>query len=111
MSPRADDFALSNIDTSNSTSAEVNAKEAELYISMPQVDFNSLRDEEVLDWWKTHQSMLPYLSRMARHFLALPASSARVERLFSRCGETHGDKRKRLKEETLQSLMYVNKNA
>ncbi len=70
---------------------ELNIKEAELYISMPQVDFNSLRE--------------------ARLLLALPASSTGVERLFSRSGETHGDKRKRLKEETLQSLMYVNKNA
>ncbi len=106
----ADDILLSNADASNSSSLEVNAKEAELYISMPQVDFSALRDDEVLEWWKSHQSMFPYLSRMARQFLALPASSAGVERLFSRSGETHGDKRKRLKEETLASLMYVNKN-
>ncbi len=45
--------------------------------------------------------MFPKLSKMARKFLALPASSARVERIFSRSGETHGDKRKRMKEETL----------
>ena len=38
------------------------------------------------------------------------ASSAGVERLFSRSGETHGVKRKRMKEETLQILMYVCKN-
>ena len=87
------------------------AKEVELYISMPQVDFNALRDEEVLGWWRTHQSMFPHLSRMARQFLSLPASSAGDERLFSRSGEMHGNKRKRLKEETLQSLLYVNKNA
>jgi hypothetical protein len=79
-------------------------------MSMPQVDFNSLRDNEVIDWWRTHKSMFPNLGKMARQFLALPASSAGVERLFSRSGETHGDKRKRLKEETLQSLMYVSKN-
>jgi hypothetical protein len=36
--------------------------------------------------------------------------SAGVERLFSRDEGTHGDKRKRMKEETPQSLMYVNKN-
>ena len=77
---------------------------------MPQVDFNSLRDDEVLDWWKIHKSMFPNLGKMARQFLALPASSAGVERLFSRSGETHGDKRKRMKEETLQSQMFVCKN-
>ena len=91
--------------------ASSDAKEVELYLSMPQVDFNARRDEEVLGWWRTHQSMFPPLIRMARQFLSLPASSAGVERLFSRSGEMHGNKRKRLKEETLQSLLYVNKNA
>jgi hypothetical protein len=103
----ANDVFLSNSDTYNSTSSEVNTKEAELYISMPQVDFNSLRDDEVLEWWKSHPSMFHYLSIRARQFLALPASSDGVERLFSRSGETHGDKRKRLKENTLQSLMVI----
>ncbi len=104
-----DDLSSSNEDTSTS-SLEPDGKEAELYMSMPQVDFNSLRDDEVLDWWRTHKSMFPNLGKMARQFLALPTSSAGVERLFSRSGETHGDKRKRLKEETLQSLMYVSQN-
>jgi hypothetical protein len=57
---------------------EVNAKEAEFYIYVTQVDFNSLRDDEVLDWWKSYQSMFPKLNKMARQFLALPALSAGV---------------------------------
>jgi hypothetical protein len=55
--------------------------------------------------------MFPNLRRMARQFLALPASSAGVERLFNTSGEMHGDKRKRLKEERLQSLLFVKTNS
>jgi hypothetical protein len=80
-------------------------------MSLPQVDFNTLGDQGVLEWWKSHQSMYPNLSRMARQFLALPAASTGVERLFSASGEMHGDKQKWLEEETLQSLLYVKKNA
>ncbi len=50
-----------------------------------------------------YHSLLP-----RKHGVA--SSSAGVERLFSKSGETHGDKRKRMKEETLQSLMHVCKN-
>ncbi len=106
---------VSELDESFSNEAtvplEVDTKEAEVYLSLPQLDNNTLRDEDVLDWWKIHQTMFPNLSRMARQFLALPASSAGVERLFSRSGEMHGDKRKRLKEETLQSLLFMNKKS
>jgi hypothetical protein len=105
-----DDDFIDNEDSSSTSPVEVDSKEVDLYIAMPQVDHNSLRDDEVLDWWRLHKSMFPNLGKMARQFLALPASSAGVERLFSRSGETHGDKRKRMKEETLQSLMFVCKN-
>ena len=105
-----DGVSIDNEESSTTIPVEFESKEVELYISMPQVDFNSLRDDEVLDWWRIHKSMFPNLGKMARQFLALPASSAGVERLFSRSGETHGDKRKRMKEDTLQSLMFVCKN-
>jgi hypothetical protein len=106
---------VSGLDESFSNEAtvplEVDTKEAEVYVSLPQLDNNTLRDEYVLDWWKIHQTMFLNLSRMARQLLALPTSSAGVERLFSRSGEMHGDKRKRFKEETLQSLLFLNKSS
>ena len=88
---------------------ESDTKETEVYLSLPQLDLIPLRDEDVLDWWKIHQTKFPNLSKMSRQFLALPASSSRVERLFSASGKMHGDKRKRLKKETLQSLLFVKK--
>jgi hypothetical protein len=100
-----DDVSISNEESSTSITVDVDSKEVELYISMPQMmDFNLLRDDEVYDLWRTHKSMFPNLDRMARQFLALPASSAGVERLFNKSGETRGDKRKHMS--TLESDLF-----
>jgi hypothetical protein len=72
--------------SASSTSLEVDAKQAELYISLPQVNFNSLGDCEVLEGWKNHQFMFPNLIKTARQFLALPSASDGVERLFIASG-------------------------
>ena len=54
--------------------------------------------------------MFPDLSRMARQYLAAPASSAGVERLFSRAGRYHDDKKKRTTDEHIETLLIVAKN-
>ncbi len=43
--------------------AEADTKEAEIYLSLPQLDLSALRDADVLDWWKIHQTMFPFLSK------------------------------------------------
>ncbi|KAL5637884.1 hypothetical protein ACGC1H_002229 [Rhizoctonia solani] len=39
----------------------------------------------ILIWWKEHETHFPVLSRIARDFLAIPATSVSVEHLFPRC--------------------------
>ena len=41
------------------------------------------RDIEALDWWKMHEKEFPVCAKMARDILAIPASSAECERIFS----------------------------
>jgi hypothetical protein len=36
-----------------------------------------------LEWWKLNEKSYPFLAQLAMDYLALPASSATVERLFS----------------------------
>ena len=55
----------------------------------------------VIEWWHRHRTVFPNLSRMARQYLAMPATSAGVERLFSAAGLTFGDLAHAMKEETL----------
>ena len=78
------------------------------YLALPQVQAGDNFD--LLDWWKSHQSLFPNLARMARQFLALPASSAGVERLFSAAGNMHDTKRKRTSESTLSHMLNIKVN-
>jgi hypothetical protein len=39
-----------------------------------------------LEWWKFNEKLYPHLAQLAKEYLAIPASSATVERLFSRAG-------------------------
>ncbi len=50
-----DNDSIGNEESSTAIPVEADSKEVELFLSMPRVDFNSLRDDEVLDWWKIHK--------------------------------------------------------
>ena len=99
-----DDEPMEQADTQEDT----RLLEVDKYLALPQVDASSNFD--LLEWWRMHQTMFPNLAKMARQYLALPATSASVERLFSAGGEMHSDKRKMTKEESLQQLLFVHKN-
>ena len=77
------------------------------YLSLPQ---KTDKDIDVLEWWKTHATSYPTLSQMARQYLAQPASSSAVERVFNRAGRLHDDFKKNMKEETLQDCLLVANN-
>ena len=85
------------------------ASEVEQYLLVPQIPFTMAFD--LLEWWHERSVLWPNLSKMARQFLALPATSGGVERLFSAGGAMNGDLRKNIKEETLGIQLYINKNA
>ena len=44
------------------------------------------RDSEPLKWWKVKESTYPVLSRIAKKYLAIPATSVEAERRFSNLG-------------------------
>jgi hypothetical protein len=75
------------------------------YFALPE---ESDKDLDILKWWKEHETSLGHdLGRMARQFLAIPATSAAVERLFSKAGLNHGDLRKSTHEVTLQHILMA----
>ena len=57
----------------------------------------------ILKWWKLHAEIYPDLSRMARDYLGIPATSASSERLFSSGSNLITDKRNNLNEDTIQA--------
>ena len=61
----------------------------------------------ILMWWKKYAVRFPYLSRLARRYLAMPATSASVERLFSVAGQVVSAKRARLDPSTVTLLVFL----
>jgi hypothetical protein len=53
--------------------------EMELYLKLPQEKLQS----DPLKWWNEHKGTLPNLAYLARCYLAIPATSAPSERIFS----------------------------
>jgi hypothetical protein len=66
------------------------------------------RSTDVLGWWKEHSDRHPRLVRMARDYLAIPATSAPAERVFSRAGDLITDRRGSLSDATIQACMFLN---
>ena len=64
-------------------------------------------DEKRLKWWQNNQTKFPILSKIARDYLALQASSVPSERGFSSSGFTVTDMRSRLHPMTVRSLMVL----
>jgi hypothetical protein len=62
---------------------------------------------DILEWWKLRQKEYPILSMVARDYLGIPASSAFVERVFSRAGHLLSDDRLSMKEDTIREIMCV----
>jgi hypothetical protein len=83
---------------------DVDSVEAELnaYTRVQQVPL----DTDPLMWWKQHVQEFPRLARMARQHLAVPATSASPERLFSSVGLVKSDLRGRLLHSTLIDVMW-----
>ena len=48
---------------------------------------------------------------MARHFLGRPATSAGVERMFSKAGKLHDDLKKGQQDDTLEHSLFAAANA
>jgi len=86
--------------------------EVERYLRLPEIPLQTPfgQDQDILHWWKSHTSEFLNLSKMARQFLAAPASSTSDERLFFVAGKIHDDLKKRTTEETLEDMLTVLKN-
>lgn len=94
------------MDVEEAAEATLEGHEDELdkYLALP-VEKNT--DLDVLAWWKAQDNKkdgLPILAKMARQFLGRPASSAGVERMFSKAGKLHGEDKASQQDGTLECL-------
>ena len=76
-------------------------KEVKQFESLPEAS----KDDDILKWWKFYSEGLPILSSVARAILAIPASSAKSERVFSTSGNTVTTKRTNLDPDKVEVLV------
>ncbi|CAM9919616.1 unnamed protein product, partial [Discosporangium mesarthrocarpum] len=62
---------------------------------------------DTLAWWAKNQHGFPYLARLAETYLAIPATSATSERVFSIAGNTVTNIRNRLRSELVDALVFL----
>jgi hypothetical protein len=68
-------------------------------------------DVDTLEWWKANESRYKALSGAARKYLAIPATSAPSERVFSVAGNICNRRRASLSSDNLDALVFLNANA
>ena len=65
---------------------------------------------DVTEWWRQKEFVFPILSKLARKYLCVPASSVPSERIFSTAGNIVNKKRACLSSENVDMLVFLNKN-
>lgn len=80
--------------------------ELDNYLSEPCMDM----DSNPLEYWSINCIKYPVLAKLASKYLAIPATSAPVERLFSVAGKTFRPERCRLSDEKFEKLMTIKCN-
>ena len=81
--------------------------EVEEYLREDKIPF----EQCPFNWWLNKKNKYPILAKMARIFLAIPATSTSSERLFSDAGNLLTSKRSRLNSELFKHMMFLKRNA
>ena len=83
------------------------SNEVEEYLKEDKILFNQCP----FNWWFNKKNKYPVLSKIARIFLAIPATSTSSERLFSDAGNLMTSKRSNMDSELFKRIMFLKKNA
>jgi len=80
---------------------ETSAREFSRYESEVQASFT----DDPIAWWKLRASTYPVLSRLARKYLSIPASSVPSESVFSQANGVLSDERLRTLPKTIEVIL------
>ncbi|KAK3880056.1 hypothetical protein Pcinc_015443 [Petrolisthes cinctipes] len=80
--------------------------EVTLYLNQPCLQ----NDCDPLGYWKNKQPQFPVLTSLASKYLAIPATSAPVEILFSIAGKLYRPERCNLSDTRFEQLMMIRCN-
>lgn len=88
------------------SASEISRDEVLKYRSMAPLALT----ESALDWWKSHETELPILTKLARSYLCIPATSVASERVFSTAGDIVSSQRSSLRSDFVDQLIFLKKN-
>ncbi|CAB4401701.1 unnamed protein product [Rhizophagus irregularis] len=80
--------------------------EIDEYMMIEEIDVSTCP----FKWWASQESRFPILSQLAKKYLAIPATSAASERLFSDAGNVMTVKRTNLSPTTFEHLIFCKRN-
>lgn len=103
--------ALEELFEDNDNDDEVNTvdvatHEIDLYYSQIKIPIT----EDPLTWWKNRANVFPYLSRLAKKYLCVPATSVLSERIFSRGGKVITKETSRITDQHAEELIFLHMN-
>jgi hypothetical protein len=88
------------------SSTEANPSKSELLIYLDETNVSlGDKDFDLLNWWKVNSHRFPVVSRMAKKFLTVPATSVSSESTFSTGGRTLDDYRSSLSPTMVEALI------
>ncbi|EZA58810.1 Zinc finger BED domain-containing protein [Ooceraea biroi] len=82
------------------------AQQVQLYLCEPQIDINM----DPFQWWKSHEKKFPQLTRLAKKYLCIPATSVASERTFSTAGNIVSPQRSCLASENVSTNVFIFQN-
>jgi len=98
-------FGTSTTTTRKLTPLQIWKQDINLYQSLPKAPPKA----DPLLWWKNNQFQFPNLANLARIYLAIPASQASCERLFSIAKNDITETRTSLLPDLVESLLFLRK--
>ncbi|XP_077094330.1 E3 SUMO-protein ligase ZBED1-like [Siphateles boraxobius] len=81
-------------------------EEVHAYIAKESTSLES----DPLDWWRSNETIFPNLAKLAKCYLAVPATSVPSERVFSKAGDIVIATRSTLTSESVDILVFLKKN-
>jgi hypothetical protein len=87
------------------------AEELDLCLTLDKGRLRALGGSfDLLEWWSLHARSFPLLFQIAMEYLSVPASSAGVERQFSKAKWINSSSRQAMKQLTLAQLVFLREN-
>lgn len=67
-------------------------------------------DDNPLDWWKANENIYKHVSKLAKRYLSISATSVPSERVFSTAGDILTANRSVFSPENVDKLIFLAKN-